>query len=120
MPGLVSPAGISTLQFNDISTSVVTVADQLRDENEANGEADVVILLVHEGAGDGSDASVLGNTAFGTIVKNTAGHVDAIVSGHTHQAYNKSFTTSTGQVVPVIQSAKYGESSVTSRSAPTA
>lgn len=108
MPGLVSPAGIATLQFNDIATRVNTVADQLRDGNAANGEADVVILLVHEGAGDGSDASVLGNTAFGNIVTKTAGHVDAIVSGHTHQAYSKTITAN-GKVVPVIQSAKYGE-----------
>jgi len=109
MPGLVSPAGITTLQFNDIATSVDKVADELRDGNAANGEADVVILLVHEGAADASDASVLGNTAFGNIVTKTAGHVDAIVSGHSHQSYNKSFTTAAGKVVPVIQSAKYGE-----------
>lgn len=109
MPGLVSPAGISTLQFTDISTSVDKVADQLRDGNTANGEADVVVLLVHEGAGDASDAAVLGNTTFGTIVKGTAGHVDAIVSGHSHQSYNKTYTTADGKVVPVIQAAKYGE-----------
>lgn len=109
MPGLVSPAGISTLQFTNIPTSVNTVADRLRDGNAANGEADVVVLLVHEGAGDASDATVLGDTAFGRIVTGTAGHVDAIVSGHSHQSYNKSYTTSTGKVVPVIQSAKYGE-----------
>ena len=109
MPGLVSPAGISTLQFTDIATSVTKVAGELRDGNAANGEADVVILLVHEGAGDASDASVLGNSAFGNIVQKTAGAVDAIVSGHSHQSYNKTFTTSTGKVVPVVQSAKYGE-----------
>ncbi len=108
MPGLVSPAGIATLQFNDITTSVNKVAGELRDGNEANGEADVVILLVHEGAADGSDASVLGDTKFGSIVQGTAGHVDAIVSGHSHQSYSKTITVGT-QVVPVIQSAKYGE-----------
>ncbi len=109
MPGLVSPAGISTLQFTDITTSVDKVADQLRDGNAANGEADVVVLLVHEGAGDASDAAVLGDSKFGSIVKGTAGHVDAIVSGHSHQSYNKTYTTADGKVVPVIQSAKYGE-----------
>ena len=109
MPGLVSPAGIATLQFTDISSSVITVADQLRDGNTANGEADVVILLVHEGAPDASDASVLGATKFGSIVQKTAGHVDAIVSGHSHQSYDKDYTTASGKVVPVIQAAKYGE-----------
>ena len=109
MPGLVSPTGITTLQFDDIATGVNKVATDLRDGNAANGEADVVILLVHEGSSDASDASVLGNTAFGNIVTKTADHVDAIVSGHTHQAYNKSFTTASGKVVPVIESAKYGE-----------
>lgn len=109
MPGLVSPAGITSLTFADIASSVDTVADQLKDGNESNGEADVVIMLVHEGAADGTQASVLGSTAFGTIVSKTAGHVDAIVSAHTHQSYSYAFTTATGKVVPVIQSAKYGE-----------
>ena len=53
MPGLVSPASITTLSFSDIATSVDTVADQLKDGNEANGEEDVVVLLVHDGAADG-------------------------------------------------------------------
>jgi 5'-nucleotidase len=109
LPGLVSPAGITTLAVTDIASSVDTVADQLKDGNPANGEADVVIMLVHEGAPDATQASVLGSTAFGSIVQKTAGHVDAIVSGHTHQAYSYSYTTATGQVVPVIQAAKYGE-----------
>ncbi len=103
VPGLVSPAGITTLTFTDIATSVDKVADELKDGNESNGEADVVIMLVHEGAADGTQASVLGSTAFGAIVQKTAGHVDAIVSGHTHQSYNYGYTTSTGQVVPVIE-----------------
>lgn len=109
LPGLVSPAGITSLTVTDIASSVDTVADQLKDGDPANGEADVVIMLVHEGAADATQASVLGNTAFGTIVAKTAGHVDAIVSGHTHQGYSYSYTTATGQVVPVIQAAKYGE-----------
>jgi 5'-nucleotidase len=110
MPSLVSPAGIANLEFRSIPTEVNRVADQLSDGNDANGEADVVVLLVHEGAGDPSLASATGDTPFGRIVNGVDANVDAIVSGHTHQTYNHSIAIpGTTQVRPVIQSASYGE-----------
>ena len=69
LPTLVSPAGIADIEVGDPTEAVNRVADQLTDGNEANGEADVLVLLVHEGAattddrvGDGCD------TRFGQIV----------------------------------------------------
>ena len=52
--------------------------------------ADVVVLLVHEGAPDDHLASAddTDDNAFGRIVNGVDTNVDAIVSGHTHLAYN--------------------------------
>ncbi len=51
--------------------------------------ADVVVLLIHEGATTTALSSATDTTtAFGKIVAGVDGDVDAIVSGHTHLAYN--------------------------------
>lgn len=110
-PSLVSPAGVANLEFRDIPTEVNRVADQLSDGNPANGEADVIVLTVHEGAADATLASATGNSAFGKIVSTVDANVDAIVSGHTHQAYNWQIPIpGTDRTRPVLQAGKYGES----------
>lgn len=105
LPSLVSPAGIAELQVRDIVDSVNAAAGRLSDGDTANGEADVVVLLVHEGAATTSVESATDpNSAFGRIVLGANDDIDAIVSGHTHLAYN--------HVVdgrPVISSGQYGE-----------
>ena len=109
-PSLVSSEGVSNLEFRDISTEVNRVADQLSDGNSANGEADVIVLTVHEGAADTSLASATGDSTFGKIVKTVNAEVDAIVSGHTHQAYNWQLAIpGTDRTRPVLQAGKYGE-----------
>ena len=50
LPSLVSPAGIVDLDVLPVVESVNHYADQLSDGDDSNGEADVVILLVHEAA----------------------------------------------------------------------
>ena len=50
LPSLVSPAGIEDISVGSPVEAANRVADQLRDGDESNGEADIVILLVHEGA----------------------------------------------------------------------
>ena len=105
LPALVSPAGIATLDVNPVVESVNAVADQLSDSNPANGEADVLVLLVHEGATQPTLASATDlSTPFGKIVAGVNDEVDAIVSGHTHLAYNLVID---GR--PVISSGQYGE-----------
>ena len=61
-------------------------------ELKADG-ADVVVLLVHEGAPTPTAPrwTTDPNSAFGKIVNGVNDDVDAIVSGHTHLAYNCSF-----------------------------
>jgi 5'-nucleotidase len=105
LPSLVSPAGIADLQVRDIVDSVNAAAGRLSDGDAANGEADVVVLLVHEGAATTSIESATDpNSAFGQIVLGVDGNTDAIVSGHTHLAYNHVID---GR--PVISSGQYGE-----------
>jgi 5'-nucleotidase len=105
LPSLVSPAGIADLQVRDIVDSVNAAAGRLTDNDPANGEADVVVLLVHEGAATTSvDSATDPNSAFGQIVLGVDDDVDAIVSGHTHLAYNHVID---GR--PVISSGQYGE-----------
>ncbi|MET0783463.1 MAG: ExeM/NucH family extracellular endonuclease [Leifsonia flava] len=105
LSSLVSPAGIAQIDVRDVTESVNAVADELRDGDPANGEADVVVLLVHEGAATPDVASATDPTsAFGKIVTGVDSDVDAIVSGHTHLAYNHVID---GR--PVISSGQYGE-----------
>lgn len=105
LPSLVSPAGIADLDIRPVAESVNVVADELRDGDPANGEADVIVLLVHEGAATTDISSATDpNSAFGKIVNGVDSDVDAIVSGHTHLAYNHVID---GR--PVISSGQYGE-----------
>ncbi|WP_449624656.1 ExeM/NucH family extracellular endonuclease [Rhodoglobus sp.] len=85
---LVSPAGIASLEIRSIVTEVDRVADYLTDGSDANGEADVLVLLVHEGAATTNIASSTDDSAFGQIVMGLSPKVEAIVSGHTHLAYD--------------------------------
>jgi 5'-nucleotidase len=104
LPSLVSPAGIADLEIRDVTTEANRVADNLRDDDPANGEADVVILLVHEGAATTDISSATDDSAFGRIVNGVDSDVNAIVSGHTHLAYNHVID---GR--PVISAGQYGE-----------
>ena len=105
LPSLVSPAGIEDITVGSPVEAANRVADQLSDGKKNNGEADIVIMLVHEGAADTTLASATDpNSPFGEIVLNANDNIDAIVSGHTHLPYNHVID---GR--PVISSGQYGE-----------
>ncbi|WP_067197717.1 ExeM/NucH family extracellular endonuclease [Microbacterium sp. XT11] len=104
LDSLVSPEGIKDLEVRSIVDSVNAVADDLRDGDESNGEADVVILLVHEGAATVDVSSITPESPLGEIVYGVDGDVDAIVSAHTHLAYNHVID---GR--PVVSAGQYGE-----------
>ena len=100
---LVSPAGITTIDFGDALVAVNRVAAQLSDGNEANGEADVVIALVHDGSNSTDCAAIEAEaTNFGDLVRGASADVDVIFSAHTHMLYN---CTIGGR--PVVQAASY-------------
>ena len=98
---LVSPGGMEGVTVSSIVDATNTAADDL----VADG-ADVVVLLVHEGADTTDCASPLftdPTSTFGSIVDGVNANVDAIVSGHTHRAYNCTFD---GR--PVVSAGQYG------------
>ncbi len=105
LPSLVSPAGIASIDVGSPVVAANRVADQLSDGDAANGEADIVIMLVHEGAATTAIESAIDpNSRFGDIVLNANDNIDAIVSGHTHLAYNHVIDDR-----PVISSGQYGQ-----------
>lgn len=109
LPYLVSPDGIATINVASIVDSVNAVAADLKDGNDANGEADVLILLIHEGAATPTTDVTDTSTVFGKIVMGTGPNLDAIASGHTHQAYNHpAVDVGGGHTLPVIQTGSYG------------
>ncbi len=111
LPSLVTPSGIAELEVTGIVQEANATADELRAEG-----ADVIVLLVHEGATGTSYASATDpSTAFGKIVNGVDGDIDAIVSGHTHLAYNHSVPVQQwidqGRAVtqrPVVSAGQYG------------
>jgi 2',3'-cyclic-nucleotide 2'-phosphodiesterase (5'-nucleotidase family) len=110
-PTLVSPGGITGLTFTDPVVAVNDYAALLTDGNDANGEADVIVAVYHEGAPYASPPAtfaeeVTDSTVFAHIVNDTDAAVDAIINGHTHQPY---VFTAPDTTRPVIQTGSYGD-----------
>jgi 5'-nucleotidase len=110
LPSLVSPAGIDGIEVTDIVEAVDQEAARLKDDVGV----DLVVMLVHEGS-PSTDCESMKNpaTTWGNIVTKVSSDVDAIVSGHTHLAYDCSFPVddwSTHQVKqrPVVSAGQYG------------
>jgi 5'-nucleotidase len=99
---LVNPAGIAGLEFGDEAEAANREAARLRDGDAANGEADVVVLLLH----DGSEG---GDCAGDATLQALSDDVDAVVAGHTHESYVcNAFTGRGGFAGPVVQAGEYG------------
>jgi 5'-nucleotidase len=110
MPSLVSPDGIASLDFGDMTEAAVRVAEQLRDGDPSNGEADVIILIAHEGAPTTTIESATGDNEFGDLINGVLGKVDAVISGHTHLQYDIEVPIpGTDRFMPIIQGGQYGE-----------
>jgi 5'-nucleotidase len=116
-PSLVSPGGISTLDFGDPVAAVNRVAAQLTDGKKKNGEADVIVAEYHEGAGFGTpdgatlEQEVAAGGAFADIVTKTSPKVAAIFTGHTHKQYawDAPIPGEAGKTRPILQTGSYGE-----------
>ncbi|AEG45625.1 bifunctional UDP-sugar hydrolase/5'-nucleotidase [Isoptericola variabilis] len=109
LDALVSPAGIADLEIRSIVETTNAEAASLKAEG-----ADVVVLLVHEGAA-GTDCSAMptAGDAFAEIITGVSPEVDAIVSGHTHLAYDCAFPVAewSDRAVttrPVVSAGQYG------------
>lgn len=110
---LVAPDGIAMLDFTDPVAEAAAVADDLKDGDTGNGEADIVVLLAHEGAGSdniGSVAELEADPVFGEFL-DLDEDVDVIFSGHTHQEYAFQVPipgASPARNRPVISTGEYG------------
>ncbi|MCK6209685.1 5'-nucleotidase C-terminal domain-containing protein [Georgenia sp. EYE_87] len=104
VPSLVTPAGIEGLTFGSMLENANRVARQLSDGDETNGEADVVVVLAHDGAATADLSAATGSTDFGALVNGASDDIDAIVSGHTHVLYDHDVDG-----MAVTQASQYGE-----------
>ncbi|WP_369370659.1 ExeM/NucH family extracellular endonuclease [Promicromonospora sp. Populi] len=116
-PTLVTPAGIEGLEFGDPVEAINRVTDELLDGDAANGEADLVVALAHDGAGAGTpdgatlEEEVAAGGPFADLVQNTDPRVAAIFTGHTHKQYawDAPVPGVEGATRPIIQTGNYGE-----------
>ncbi|MEV6347721.1 ExeM/NucH family extracellular endonuclease [Actinoplanes sp. NPDC051851] len=110
---MVSPAGIVGVEFRDPVAEANALATQLTDGDESNGEADVLVLLAHEGAATENITSaeaLQADPVFGPFTRVSAEY-EAILSGHTHQPYAFEIPvpgSTTGKTRPVLQAEDYG------------
>ena len=110
---LVSPGGISTLDFGPVVPALNRVAAQLSDGNDANGEADVIVAVVHAGAVDGTkgyDQEVAQGGEFADMATNLSPQVNAVFQGHTHQTYVYDAPVAGADTAtrPMLQTGSYG------------
>src|SRR3954471_13803280 len=83
-PGLVSPVGITGLEFREEAGTVNALIPELK----ARG-VEAVVVLIHEGGlptGDYNECPGISGPIV-EIVKKFDRAVDVVISGHTHQAY---------------------------------
>ncbi len=110
-PSLVSPDGVAGLMFEKEYIAANRSADVL----EAAG-ADLIVLLVHEGAPTSAYADAVDTSNdFGEMLANLSPEIDAVISGHTHLAYDHRVPVpewaAEGRAVtsrPVVSAGQYG------------
>lgn len=114
MPSLVNPDLIADITFGNQLEAIERVSAQLSDGKDGNGEADVIIAVMHEGATIPTTvtdpAAICATVAettngFGEVVREAPAEVDAIISGHTHAIYDCAFPVEgrDGYERPVLQ-----------------
>jgi 5'-nucleotidase len=84
-PEIVSPSGISNVDFFDEADTVNALVPELKDKG-----AETIVVLIHEGGlptgGFNECPGISG--AIVDIVNRMSDEIDLVVSGHTHAAYN--------------------------------
>jgi 5'-nucleotidase len=116
-PTLVTPAGIEGLEFGDPVEALNRVTDELLDGDAANGEADLVVALAHDGASGGTpdgatlEEEIAAGGPFAALVQDTDPRIKAIFTGHTHKQYawDAPVPGAEGETRPIIQTGNYGE-----------
>jgi 5'-nucleotidase len=84
-PTIVVPSGVAGLRFRDEAQTVNELVPELKKQG-----IEAIVLLIHEGgipAGDYNECPGISGPIV-DIVKKLDKAVDAVISGHTHRAYN--------------------------------
>jgi 5'-nucleotidase len=84
-PTIVVPSGVAGLRFRDEAETVNELVPELKKQG-----VEAIVLLIHEGgipSGDYNDCPGISGPIV-DIVKKLDKAVDAVISGHTHRAYN--------------------------------
>lgn len=113
VPSLVTPAGITELEFGDPVDAINRVAARIKAEHLA----DVIVVENHDGAGSGTpdgatlEQEVAAGGPFAKLVTETSADVDAIFNGHTHKEYawDAPVPGVPGKTRPIVQTGNYGE-----------
>lgn len=113
VPTLVTPAGITELEFGDPVDAINRVAAKIKSDRLA----DVIIAENHDGAGSGTpegatlEQEIAAGVPFAKLVTETSPDVDAIFTGHTHKEYawDAPVPGVPGKTRPIVQTGNYGE-----------
>ena len=109
-PTIVTPSGVAGLEFRDEADTVNALVPELR----AQG-IEAIVVLVHQGGFqtgglqdiNGCDGALAGSP-IKDIVARLTDAVDAVVSGHTHAAYNCMLPNAAGRLIPVTSASAFG------------
>lgn len=109
-PTIVTPAGVAGLEFRDEAQTVNALIPRLRQQG-----IETIVVLVHQGGFqsgslqdiNGCDGNLAGS-AIAAIVSRLDDAVDAVISGHTHAAYNCRLANASGRPIPVTSSSAFG------------
>jgi 5'-nucleotidase len=109
-PTIVTPTGVAGLEFRDEAQTVNALIPELR----AQG-IESIVVLVHEGGFqtgtlsniNGCEGNLAGS-AIAAIVKQLDDAVDAVISGHTHAAYNCKLPNAAGRSISVTSASAFG------------
>lgn len=92
LPSLVNPAGIAGLTITDAVDATNAIAAELSDGDPANGEADIVVALIHQD--------------MAATVSRFSSDVDAVFGGHSHVDFTQAGSDT---AVPAVQAGSFGQ-----------
>lgn len=93
-PSIVTPSGVAGLEFRDEAATVNALIPELKKQG-----VESIVVVVHEGgfASGGINACTGASGAIVGVVAQLDDEVDAVISGHTHQAYVCSLPNKVGR-----------------------
>jgi 5'-nucleotidase len=104
-PAIVTPSGIQGLDFRDEADTVNALVPRLRRQG-----AQAIVVLLHEGGltTGGLDDCPGVSGPIVDIVGRMDDEIDAVISGHTHRAYNCRLANAAGRDIPVTSASSNG------------